>query len=298
MAVADNTTWLVLGGMVLGLVLLMLFSTPVPPVADTAAADSLVASPEVVVGEAQGQASAVVHADLPVSAPTQQPMPVHAPRVGAPCDCDPAPMIPHDCPAPDPCGSDPAPIVPHRCPAPDPCDILYTRPVREIEDPCAPVEHPCDDPCTPRIRPPDRYQARACVCEPCWTRTDPEWPCDRPSCEPITTIPHPFWPEDERQCRTGNPPVPLIERTYREWAIEGERVQLHGRVSNPHYTDVCFQWSADRGTFEDATSLDPIFVVPAAERWGDSVCITLTTFDSCGGRRYDQIRLRVNPKSY
>jgi hypothetical protein len=259
----------------------MLFSTPAPPVADLASTADLGSdSSAVIVGEAQGQESTVVYAGLPPAQPAvQQPTAVHAPIVGPPCDCD------------------PAPVVAHRCPAPDPCGIVYEEPVRRIEDPCEPIQHPCEDPCTPHILPMDPYEPKACVCDPCWKYSEPEWPCDRPSCEPAR-IPHPFWPEDERQCRIGNPPVPLIERTYREWAIEGERVQLHGSVSNPHYTDVCFQWSADRGTFEDPTTLDPIFIAPQAERWGDSVCITLTTFDSCGGRRYDQIRLRINPRGY
>ncbi|UCF10194.1 MAG: hypothetical protein JSW65_00475, partial [Candidatus Bipolaricaulota bacterium] len=204
---ADNTTWLVLGGMALGLILLMLFSTPTEPIADAAQGSDLAAdSAEIIVGEARGEAAAVVSASVPAQPVVSQPMAVYAPIVGEPCGCDPAPIIPHDCPVPHPCGCEPAPVGPHRCPAPDPCPVTVVRPVCVVEDPCAPQEHPCDDPCTPHVRPPDPYVPRACDCEPCWTHTDPEWPCDRPSCEPIVRTPHPFWPEDERECRVGSPP--------------------------------------------------------------------------------------------
>jgi len=276
MAVTDNTTWVILGGLILGLGLLMLFSTPSQPLADAAPMAALAVTdevPETLIAKGQGQEAIVVAGSLPRSEAAPPPEALRR-ATSAPCDCEPARPT---------------------CPAFDSYRAAVRTTTRSTTDPCEPPQPPCDDPCTPHVRPPDPYVPQACICNPCWNSAETDGLCDRPTREP-STIPHPFWPEAERPCRPATAPTPLIDRSYEEWVVEGGRVQLHGRVSNPHYLSVCFQWSADRGTFEDPTSLDPIYIAPPAERWGDSVCITLTTFDSCGGRRYDQIRLRVNPR--
>jgi hypothetical protein len=269
----DNTTWIVLGGLVVGLGLLMLLSTPSQPVADAVSAPPLAElETEALTRNGQGAVEMTVAGRVPGRG---APVPSMAARADAMTPCDGEP-------------------VRTTCPAFESYRRALEGSERSYAERCEPIQPPCEDPCTPHVRPLDPYIAEACVCDPCWLTGETDGLCDRPSCEP-TRIPYPFWPEAERPCRPSTPPTPLIERSYQEWVTEGDRIQLHGSISNPAYIDVCFQWSADRGMFENPESLDPVFVAPLAERWGDSVCITLTTFDSCGGRRFDQIRLRLNP---
>jgi len=150
MAVTDNTTWLILGGLAIGLVALMLmFSTP------DAANDVGVlpkATEEIVAtatAEEQAADTATVYSARPsvVRAPAVQ-RASSLPPTGAPCGCKPA--------------------VQPACPVSYPCEPVYVAPARSYDERCEPMTPPCEDPCTPHIRPPDRYEPPACACVPCW----------------------------------------------------------------------------------------------------------------------------------
>ena len=58
-------------------------------------------------------------------------------------------------------------------------------------------------------------------------------------------------------------------------------------------------WTADKGSFDDATSLNPIWYAPMSDRFGgEKICITLSIIGDCDGRGYDQIRIHVNNTDY
>jgi len=76
---------------------------------------------------------------------------------------------------------------------------------------------------------------------------------------------------------------------------EGGCIQLHGEVSDPDSNLVRFWWTADKGSFSDATSLDPIYYAPMTGCCGgENVLITLTAMDSCGATGSDGLIMHVN----
>ncbi|MBN1859602.1 hypothetical protein JW848_10450 [Candidatus Bipolaricaulota bacterium] len=127
-----------------------------------------------------------------------------------------------------------------------------------------------------------------------------QWPCDRsPSpCvgAPAQAVVVPQNPSGV--IRSGGAATVLIERSYPAWITEGQTAQLHGRITTPVNMPICFEWTAERGSFDDPTSLDPVYTAPTAVRWGDSVCIKLEIHDAYGVRRYDQIELRIAKALY
>jgi len=76
---------------------------------------------------------------------------------------------------------------------------------------------------------------------------------------------------------------------------EGESIQLYGKVSDPDSNLASYYWNADKGTFNDSSSLDPIYTAPMTGCCeGEDACITLTAMDSCCATGVDQLVLRIN----
>ncbi len=92
---------------------------------------------------------------------------------------------------------------------------------------------------------------------------------------------------------------PLILRRYPDDMDEGAALELHGTLSNPACASVCFCWKADKGRFEDADTLTPIYHAPMSDRYGgEDTTITLAIYDEAGGYAYDQIRIHINNLDY
>ena len=191
------------------------------------------------------------------------------------------------------------------CMTSTPCSVpAPASPCRTISepDPCAPATWACDDPCVQHVSAQRAAPlATACNCAPpCGYSAEPTtWPCSQPA-SPCAAIPsqtvivlHNQDRPSSGVIRSGGAATVLIERSYPEWVTEGQTAQLHGRITTPVNIPVCFEWTAERGSFDDPTSLDPVYTAPAAVRWGDSVCIKLEIHDAYGVRRYDQIELRI-----
>ena len=80
---------------------------------------------------------------------------------------------------------------------------------------------------------------------------------------------------------------------------ENGAVTLYGRVTNPACASVCFSWKANKGTFENADTLTPIYHAPMSDRFGgEDVTITLSIHDEYGDEAYDQIRIHINNLNY
>ena len=76
---------------------------------------------------------------------------------------------------------------------------------------------------------------------------------------------------------------------------EGGLIRLHGTVCDPDNNVVRYVWTADKGAFDDPTSLNPTYYAPMTNACeGDYVCITLTAVDSCCSRGVDQIIIHIN----
>jgi hypothetical protein len=76
---------------------------------------------------------------------------------------------------------------------------------------------------------------------------------------------------------------------------EGGCIQLHGTVVDHDCNVITVQWQASKGTFNDPTSLDPIYYPPMTPHCeGEDVCITLIATDSCGATGRDSFTLHVN----
>ncbi len=190
------------------------------------------------------------------------------------------------------------------CTTPSPCFVRVTTSPCQAPpepDPCAPPAWACDDPCVRHIPPQQPApRATACTCEPACGDPEPSaWPCN-PVADPCAEMPRPavVMPQHPSGVIASNAATVLILRSYPEWVTEGQTVQLHGRITTPGTAPVCFEWTAERGSFDDPTSLDPVYTAPAAIRWGDSVCIKLEIHDAYSLRRYDQIELRLKKVLY
>ena len=76
---------------------------------------------------------------------------------------------------------------------------------------------------------------------------------------------------------------------------EGQSIQLHGKICDPDNNVVSYRWAATAGTFNDPTSLNPVYTAPMVTTCaGEDVCITLTAVDSCCAKGVDQIILHIN----
>jgi len=93
--------------------------------------------------------------------------------------------------------------------------------------------------------------------------------------------------------------TPRISRHYPASMREGDWVRIRGDVSNPACLPVCFVWTADKGRFENADSLEPIYHAPSTDlRDGEAATLRLTIYDGSGGTAYDQIRIRIVNTDY
>jgi len=87
----------------------------------------------------------------------------------------------------------------------------------------------------------------------------------------------------------------MITRQFERHVAEGTSVRLGARISNPACSSVCYVWSATKGWFEGADTLEPIYHAPWTERpEGETVIVTLTAYDAAPGASYDQIRFVID----
>jgi len=175
------------------------------------------------------------------------------------------------------------------------CEACANRPAPRPA--CAPDPKPCDSPCVARVAPaePAGPLAVPCTCQgPCARNEDPYWPSDQPPW-PVPAPSPIVWPLGTgSSCPGEGRPGPLIDRHYPAIVDEGATAELRARIGGPSCTTVCYTWSADKGYFENAGSLTPIYHAPETDRFeGEDVCITLSSRDPCGGTGYDQIRLHI-----
>ncbi len=116
-------------------------------------------------------------------------------------------------------------------------------------------------------------------------------PCVGNDCMGGWTSNWPFGPQPEHPRDRAKP---RIDRHYSASIREESAVPITGYVSNPACLSVCFTWTASKGWLEGADTLQPIYHAPESDRRdGETVTITLTVYDSSGGRSYDQIRIRI-----
>ena len=145
--------------------------------------------------------------------------------------------------------------------------------------PATPSE-PCESPCISEEPADDACPIPAIPC-PC--ATDCEGDLGGPS---LTFDPPPAHPKDRAK--------PTIVRQYPRKVNEGSIVRLEGVIHNPTCQVVCYFWSADKGWFEDADTLTPIFHVPDSDRRdGETVTIKLIVYDGPESYSYEQIRIRI-----
>jgi len=94
-------------------------------------------------------------------------------------------------------------------------------------------------------------------------------------------------------------PRPLIDRHYPPSIDEGVAIPLSAEITNPGCVQVCFVWSASKGRLEGADTLNPTYHAPMSDSpRGETVTITLATYDEFGERKYDQIRIKIRNLDY
>jgi hypothetical protein len=75
---------------------------------------------------------------------------------------------------------------------------------------------------------------------------------------------------------------------------EGQSIRLHGAVMDSDCNVMQILWEASAGTFDDPTSLDPMYTAPMlASCEGRDVDVVLTAVDSCGATGIDSFVLRI-----
>ncbi|UCF10848.1 MAG: VWA domain-containing protein [Candidatus Bipolaricaulota bacterium] len=130
---------------------------------------------------------------------------------------------------------------------------------------------PCDVPCPPTPVCPVPCDVPEVPCAP----APPEPPCP-PTCD-VPVAPPP--PSD---CDTKS-------------VDEGSCIQLHGTVVDHDCNVVTVMWQADKGSFDDPTSLNPMYCAPMTPYCeGEEACITLIATDSCGATGQDAFTLHIN----
>ena len=78
---------------------------------------------------------------------------------------------------------------------------------------------------------------------------------------------------------------------------ECSSIQLHGTAtdSDGDCGVSSVLWSADLGSFDDPTSLNPVYTAPMVDSCaGQNVCITLVATDNCGAQGRDSFVLHIN----
>lgn len=179
---------------------------------------------------------------------------------------------------------------PLACP-PDPCPPTA---VCVAVDPCAPAvkdacppqpDVPCESPCITEVEPTGSCGS---VIGPC--------PCQETECVFVWTA---AWPFDPSPSRPADRPKPRIVRHFPSHVAEGTSFVLQGTISNPICASGCYVWTASKGTLLETDTLSPTYTAPMTDRpHGETVAISLTLYDGCGGRSYDQIRLTIDNLDY
>jgi len=152
----------------------------------------------------------------------------------------------------------------------------------------------CDTICCPPLE-----RCRPTPPVPCWVTSGPPCPpAVPPPCVPIPPTPPctsfpPYCPPTPAPCAPT--PPPCITPCPAKSVDEGGSIQLHGKVWDPDCNLASYRWTADKGKFDDPTSLHPIYYAPMTDRCGgEDALITLTAVDSCSMRGADQILLHIN----
>ena len=144
---------------------------------------------------------------------------------------------------------------------PAPCRVAPVAPACAAVPVCSPPPRPATPVCAPI--PPCSPAAPVCV------------PAV-PYCPPVTSV-----------CPANSQCADSVN--------EGGLIRLHGTVCDPDKNVVKYVWTADKGTFDDPTSLDPTYYAPMTNACeGEYACITLTAVDSCCARGVDQLILHIN----
>ena len=99
-------------------------------------------------------------------------------------------------------------------------------------------------------------------------------------------------------CPVGAPvqpaPAPCKTPAVAKVVNEGESIQLHGSASDYDCDILSVLWQASAGTFDDPTSLDPIYTAPMLSGCSDEeVEVALTAIDRCGASSSDSFRLKI-----
>lgn len=157
----------------------------------------------------------------------------------------------------------------------DPCPYVGD----EATCPAQPSE-PCVSPCITDVLADDGCPEAPIPC-----------PCSEDGCEGTWTTDWPFGPQPEHP---RDRPKPRINRHFFVSINERSATSIRGSISNPACLSVCFTWSVSKGWLEGEDTLQPVYHAPESDRRdGETVTITLTIYDSSGGRSYDQIRFHI-----
>ncbi len=112
-----------------------------------------------------------------------------------------------------------------------------------------------------------------------------------PQCAPAPVCPAPV----ERPCTPPATVTPAGPPLDAKTLNEGDSIRLHGVVSDSDCNVTQVFWGASAGTFDDRTSLDPLYTAPILDGCeGIDVDVTLTAIDSCGASASDAFVLRIN----
>lgn len=91
------------------------------------------------------------------------------------------------------------------------------------------------------------------------------------------------------------PSPPCITPCAAKSVDEGGSIQLYGKVWDPDCNLASYRWTADKGKFDDPTSLHPVYYAPMTNLCGgEDVCIVLTAVDGCCAKGVDQILLHIS----
>lgn len=121
-------------------------------------------------------------------------------------------------------------------------------------------------------------------------------------CAPVPPTPAPTCPAPATPvCPPGAPavapaPAPAVCKAPAVAKVvnEGDSIQLHGTASDYDCDILSVLWQATAGTFDDPTSLDPVYTAPMLSGCSDQdVEVCLTAVDRCGASSTDSFRLRI-----
>ena len=122
-------------------------------------------------------------------------------------------------------------------------------------------------------------------CPVCEVSCPPIVECPPAPAEPLCPPPRPAPVAPEPAC-----PAPSTLKTLNE----GESIQLHGVVSDADCNVVTAGWQASAGSFDDPTSLHPVYTAPMLRGCENlNVEVVLTAVDSCGASASDSFVLHI-----